>query len=139
MLGIKDVDIKILNELPDEELVNMCQVNKEYKRICDDQTFWRNRILFKYPELNIDILNKFKKNRTWSQYYTHDLRKINSINVQKTLLDGAKSGRLDWVIVAVKNGANVRHNNDQAIINASANGHLDVVNYLVSLGAPDPR
>ena len=139
MLGIKDVDIKILNELPDEELVNMCQVNKEYNKICNNDNFWRNRILFKYPELNIDILNKYKKNRTWSQYYIHDLRKINSTNAQTTLFNGIENGRLDWVIVAVENGANVRVYNDQAVRNASRNGHLDVVKYLVSLGAPDPR
>ena len=47
--GIKDVDMIILNKLEDVDLIQACQVNKKADEICNDQAFWLNRILTKFP------------------------------------------------------------------------------------------
>jgi len=40
LTGNKDVDRKILNELEDKDLVNVCQTNKQANLLCNDQVFW---------------------------------------------------------------------------------------------------
>ena len=45
MLPYKDVNIEILNLLDDKSLGRMCQVNPSAKKICDDDNFWKNRII----------------------------------------------------------------------------------------------
>ena len=77
LTGIKDVDYKILNELDDKDLVKYCQTNKEANKICNDQTFWMRRVLKKISYIDIEILRKYKGERSWSEYYIEDLRKIN--------------------------------------------------------------
>ena len=136
LTGNKDVDRKILNELDDVDLVKACQVNKQAHSICKDQVFWMNRVFQRYNYVPGVVLRKYKgkdkdKNRTWSDYYIHDLRKIN----KNSLIDGSKNGRLDHVIIALKNGANIRAELDQALKLSSKNGHLEVVKFLVEQGA----
>ena len=91
----------------------------------------------KFPYLGLDILNKYKQG-SWSEYYI-DLRKINLSNdVNQTLIEGTKNGRLDHVMIAIANGANIHAQDDWAVRNASRNGHIDVVEYLISQGSPHP-
>ena len=135
LTGVKDLDIKILNELEDKDLVSYCQTNKQADNICKDQNFWLNRILIRFPYLSLDILKKYKGDRDWSEYYIKDLRKIIGYCLNKTLRDESKKGRLDHVIIAVNQGANIHAYNDWAVISASINGHIDVVRYLVNEGA----
>ena len=117
LTGNKDVDRKILNELEDKDLVNLCQVNKKAKSLCNDQVFWMNRVFQRFGYVGGDILRKFKKNRSWSEYYIQDLRKINKTNVDDYLkfkksriadyylVSGSRKGRLDYVIIALKTEA----------------------------------
>ena len=76
LTGVKDLDFKILGELEDKDLVSYCQTNKQADEICKDQGFWLNRILLKFPYLSWEILNKYKGDRSWSEYYINDLRDI---------------------------------------------------------------
>ncbi len=136
LTGNKDVDRKILNELRDEDLVNVCQTNKKVQSICNNQVFWMNRVFLKYPDVPGDVLraNKDKYWSSWSEYYIKDLRKINSINGHQYLMNGSASGRLDHVIISLMgHGANT--NNDYALRLASQGGHLDIVKYLINAGA----
>ncbi len=133
--GNKDVDRKILNNLEDEDLVNVCQTNKKAQSLCNDQVFWMNRVFLKFGYVGGDILRKHKNNRTWSEYYIKDLRKINPTNAQEYLISGSKSGKLDHVIISLSNGANIHAKNDYALIEASYHGQIEVVKYLVSNGA----
>ena len=55
--------------------------------------------------------------------------------VNKYLIEGSENGRLDQVIIALKNGADIHADNDDALRWASKNGHLEVVKYLVENGA----
>ncbi len=135
LTGNKDVDRKILNNLEDIDLVNLCQTNKKANSLCNDQVFWMNRVFHKFGYVGGDVLRKNKKDRSWSEYYIKDLRKINSTNADKYLLTGSKNNRLDYVIIALKNGADIHGNNDWALRLASRYGHLEIVKYLVSQGA----
>ena len=135
LTGNKNVDIKILGELEDKDLANIYQVNKKSNEICNDPGFWLNRILIKFPYLDIDILKRYKNNKTWSQYYINDLIKINPSNAQDELINWSKYGRLDLVIVALNKGADICSEYNSAVRWASGNGHLDVVKYLAERGA----
>ncbi len=133
LTGNKDVDRKILNNLEDEDLVNVCQVNKKAQSLCNDQVFWMNRVFLKFGYVGGNILRKHKKDRSWSEYYIKDLRKINRTNADGYLGNGTYNGRLDHVIISLNIGANIHRHNDDALRYSSRRGHLDIVRYLVEL------
>lgn len=162
LTGNKNLDSIILNKLDDKDLVNLCQTNRQGNDLCNDQSFWLNRIMVKFPYLSLDLLKEYKGDRTWSQYYINDLRKINKFN--KTQYIESKKGRIDQILVAinkgdknkdtiyalswasyygnlnvvkylVENGVDLRAENDYSVRAASQNGRLKVVKYLVENGA----
>ncbi len=133
--GNKDVDRILLNKLEDEDLVNVCQTNKKAQSICNDQVFWMNRVFNRFGYVGGDVLRKHKGDRSWSEYYIKDLRKINSTNAHKYLRISRRIGRLDHVIISLNNGANIHAGSDAALRNSSYNGHSDIVKYLISAGA----
>ena len=65
--GIKDVDLKIMMELDDNDLISICATNRELYRICNvDQSFWRNRYVKQYGE----EAAKYKpEGRSWKNHY----------------------------------------------------------------------
>lgn len=136
LTGIKDLDHIILNKLDDKDLVNVCQTNKKADEICNNQGFWLNRIRTKFPELTMDILNKYKRNRTWSNYYIKDLIQIKPRSARDAVVNGAYAERLDWIIVGLKNGADINtYLGNYPIVIAADIGNLDIVKYLVEHGA----
>ncbi len=134
LTGNKDVDRKILNELDDVDLVNVCQVNKKAQSLCNDQVFWMNRVFDRFGYVGGDVLRKYKGNRSWSEYYIQDLRKINKDNANDVVVDESINGRLDLVIIALKFDVNSDYIHI-AVREAARSGHLDVVKYLVEYGA----
>ena len=58
--GIKNVDLMIIARLDDKDLVSVCRTSKRAKTICNDENFWRNRILVKYPEVGYEIFKQYK-------------------------------------------------------------------------------
>ena len=135
LTGIKDSDYKILNELEDKDLVSVCQTNKTASKICDDQTFWFNQILTKFPKVSSETFLKNKKGRSWSEYYIEDLRNIDLTQPNKLLVDGARNGREDWVMIALGEGVDIHTWNDAALRWASMGGHVEVVKILMEAGA----
>ena len=135
LTGIKDLDYKILNELGDRDLVNVCQVNKTAKEICDDQVFWLNRILSKFPKVPIEILVRSKGERSWSEYYIKDLRLLNKMTPNKALIEGVVENRTDYTTIALNEGADVHEDNELALRFASQLGHAEVVKILLKAGA----
>lgn len=69
MLKIKDIDRIILGKLEDKELFQILSLNKYLYKICDD-SFFRNRLVGKYPHL---VNNK----ENWKQYYMESMKYIN--------------------------------------------------------------
>jgi ankyrin repeat protein len=135
LTNVKNLDFKLLNQLDDRSLVNVCLTNKQAKEICDDQDFWLQRILIKFPYIPLEVFRKNKGDRTWSEYYIDDLRKINKQNKELVLTVEAKNGRLDYVMIALNSGVDIHTENDFALRHASDEGHLDVVKFLVEKGA----
>lgn len=144
MLGVKDLDYKVLNQLDDKSLVNFCKTNRQANTVCQNQDFWLQRIMSKFPEVGIDILNRYKNNRSWSEYYIQDLQ-INPYNVITKLMDASRNGRLDQVIISLNMDVVTpflkmpteisTEMKNRALAFASDTGHLDVVRYLIEHGA----
>ena len=134
LTGNKDVDRKILNELEDKDLVNVCQTNKKANSLCNDQVFWMNRVFDRFGYVGGNILRKYKgTDRSWSEYYINDLRKINLTNAQNYLNRGSIKDRLDHVVIAL-NFPNSITNLIYPMKMVSAYGNLDILKYLVSHG-----
>lgn len=128
----KDTTIIILNKLGDKDLTSMRLVSKYFNNIMSDDMFWLIRIKFLY-DISIDVLNKYKKHRSWYKYYIYDIRQFNDhdeVDNFYHLLHGTEKGRLDWVIMSLK------PNEDPTFIKllinkASASGYVDIVKYLI--------
>lgn len=60
LTGIKDTDLKIIQELTDNELNKVCQVNKYVNPLCNEERFWLQRILIHFKMLNSQEVNKMK-------------------------------------------------------------------------------
>ena len=71
--------------------------------------------------MQIENNNKTMDFRDYKSFFTH-----------------CKTGNLEAVKDCIENGANINLNYDQAIKLAAKNGHVDVVTYLVKMGA-DPN
>jgi hypothetical protein len=66
MLGVGDVDKKILLMLDDRSLFNACQTDSRYSKICQDETFWRTRYIEKF---GIEAAKHKPKGTTWKKDY----------------------------------------------------------------------
>ena len=63
---IRDVDIKMLQELDDHDLYDVCLVNKYAASLCNDENFWRNRFMINFGP---DILSGKPSDISWKNYY----------------------------------------------------------------------
>lgn len=61
--GNKDTDLQVLLELPDEALVDMCTVSREFKQWCSNEYFWELRSKMYLP------VNTKLPQETWKSYY----------------------------------------------------------------------
>ena len=68
--GQKDVDITILNLLEDKDLINMCKTNKYVNSICENDNFWRDRIIKKY-----NVLPDITPFTSYREFYTSNKMK----------------------------------------------------------------
>ena len=59
----KDINENILLYLNDEDLVNVCILNKEAYQMCKSDSFWFNKIKMQYPYIPLNILKLYKKSR----------------------------------------------------------------------------
>ena len=72
--GNKDIDILLLIKL--EDLKSVCQVNKYFRSLCEDETFWMNRIIHNMRKTCLIIKN------TIPEFSNYDCTKmITEINV----------------------------------------------------------
>lgn len=67
---IRDIDLKILQQLEDHELPAVCQTNKYVASLCNDESFWLNRLLLK-KNLKLELINKLKENLTYKDLYRY--------------------------------------------------------------------
>lgn len=64
--GIKDVNMKILEELDDPSLFSLCSVNKKAVDLCNNQLFWKKRFIEKY---GLNEARYKPKERSWKNHY----------------------------------------------------------------------
>ena len=148
MLG-RDIDLLILENLEDKDLVSYCQVNKKANEICNDQTFWFNRLRSKFPFINLELMAEVKEGSwsdvyiemvkfpqsvdRWAQWIARDKNKIILFQDKKDALDiASESGFLNIVKYLVKEGTK---NLNLSLALASSEGHLDIVKFLLKEGA----
>ena len=66
LTGNKNLDLKVLSNLDDRSLLNVCVVNRYANQLCKDENFWRKRFVTKFGE----EAAKYKpENRTWRNHY----------------------------------------------------------------------
>lgn len=115
MTGNKDADLLILSKLDDKSLLSFCASqtkNKNVHKLCNDKTFWRNRFIEKYSPTS----EWSNKKRNWKRSYlklTYYLNKGREANTNFNIW-----GNEDF--------------NKDALYEASLNGDLDIVEYLIS-------
>lgn len=101
--GIKDVDLLILLELNDTDLLSTCVVNKYVSSICNDEQFWRKRLIKRFGEsylkyrFSASRSESVKSQPTWKQYYMQiiiDLERIRNV-MKKQIRADLTVGRID--------------------------------------------
>lgn len=113
---LPEINTLILLELPYKDLTRVCQSNKEIYKICQDENFWRQKVLRDFP----DSASYKPQQLSYHQEYL-DLITVGS---PKT---AAKKGRLDILIKLEHEG--LIPNTIGANL-AAANGHLNVLEWL---------
>ena len=163
LTGDKNTDRIVLDNITDDrELLEICKTNKTvYERVCDE-TFFRNRVMSKYPETVIykDVI---KTTRNWKNYFLNIVYYIDLLKIKykfeyraegspeleylarKSIVGdydknlalelASKYGKLELVKYLVEHGADIKIHYSESLIQASKNGHLPVVEYLVKHGA----
>ena len=96
----RDPKVQILLNLDDESLVSMCQVNRDFRDICNNnQDFWLLRTLREFPYLTVDIIDRYRGNMTNAEYYI-SLTRIRKMSYSvPELSDDFRDNRLDRIMV----------------------------------------
>jgi len=70
MLGIKDLDKYVLDKLDDRSLFNICQTNKKYSELCQDDLFWKKRAESRFfPQ----YIKRKSKDKSWKSFYLNSI------------------------------------------------------------------
>jgi hypothetical protein len=79
--GMKDIDLKILSQLEDKDLFNMCLVNTYVSNLCKDEILWKNRLFKNYKKF-LSIAKRYYTDRygevTIEEEYGKNLEKLNN-------------------------------------------------------------
>lgn len=70
--GLSATDILILQNLSDKDLTSVCTVNTYLHNLCDNESFWLNRVLHRFGELGsgVEIREKYIPDGvSWKDYY----------------------------------------------------------------------
>ena len=98
--GNKNVDYEILNRLDDKSLLSYCSTSKHYKEICNNQDYWKNRFFNKHGKyLAREIVDRYKHNKSWSEYYIEISSKVNTKYPEYELATALQSKREDIAIL----------------------------------------
>lgn len=161
--GIRELDMNILLFLPNSSLALVSCVCKYLALICDDNEFWRlklNKLLdYEFPKKNNWYKFTYKitrKNRCWKViedagadvirlvknlvskgYAVHTCKDSLTLSLRNI----AEVGNIQAVkdLVDLCKSVNVECDYNPALWFAARWGHLDIVKYLVDLGATDQR
>lgn len=62
----RDTDILILTQMSDEDLLNVCSVNTYLHSLCNQESFWINRLINRFGN---QVLEGKLEELTWKDYY----------------------------------------------------------------------
>lgn len=97
----RDPKVMILLNLDDEDMVSMCQVDRDFRNICNNnQDFWLIRTLQQFPYLTAEIVRRYKGNMSNSEYYISLTRIRKPSYSIPELADDFRNNRLDRIMVA---------------------------------------
>ena len=74
LTGNKDTDYIILKASNDKTLLSYCQVDKRAQKICEDDSFWKDRFRTTFGE---SYMNLKSEKKTWKKYYLEIVSHIN--------------------------------------------------------------
>ena len=125
LTGDKNVDLMILDNLDDKSLLSFCLTNQDANRLCSIDSFWRNRLIRKYGNIQI------KTGKTWKQFYLSILKYWDD-DMNEAMINAALGGHQDLVNFFISKGAN---NWNRGMYGAAQGGHKDLVDFFISKGA----
>ena len=119
LTGIRDVDIKILNTITDEELLMLCGY-PEFKDICDNEELWKQRIITRIDQ---DAL-QFNNNISWQDYYFQlsDYIPFDNASIKVAI----EEGNLPIIKFIISRGITPTL---REMSGAVKNGHIDILNF----------
>lgn len=133
LTGSKQGDIETLMQMDDMTLSRICQVNRHFRDICNDDNFWLRRFYTTYPKLseNGDFWLNFKRTQQYPTYkYVGDaFKEVVELYTWKDIYNN---------ITAITGGDDHFPTVDDANRIASMYGKLSLLNFLENLGVlPD--
>jgi hypothetical protein len=141
-----DIITQILSHLPDVRLLLTLNKAVYYTIIkSEDYAFWSQHTLsdqniMSYgPPKMLQLVNDIQGSISYANYNLNMLKHLKELKVNMDnnhmLIFASQYGQLEVVQYLVSVGANIYADTDHAVRFASENGHLEVVQYLVSVGA----
>jgi hypothetical protein len=130
----RDEILYIMDKMDDLTLVNYCQTDKATRSLCNQESFWQRRLLNR-SGLSLNILMKYKLDKSWNEYYIEmkryiDMSEEDIEDIQEVAQLSAEDDRLDILMLMVSKGADI---NDPEIFELSVI-NKDIVEYLLNEG-----
>jgi ankyrin repeat protein len=146
----RDTDLLILEKLNDRDLLNICLINKEANKLCNNEIFWRKRFLKKWGTTEI-------KPESWKKFYLTTLKYLDGIildknmekyrkdnykayltndnRMERALLKAVKNGEINIIKLILEKGNTEHLNFNNAMYLAAENGDINIVNLMIENGA----
>lgn len=124
---IPDVDLKIMADMDDRTLLEFCQTSKYARTLCNNELFWKKRLIRKYG-----LFNK-NEDRTWKEFYLKIIYYLDEYSLGEALYHISIKGlkNLDLIRFFIARGANI----NQGLFGASKGGDKNLVKFYVDNGA----
>lgn len=138
LVGDKNINSKILDELDDRELFNFCITDKSASAMCTYEPFWMNRLRRRYP-----YLVEFKTiNETWKTLYLRMSYYITKLNEEYGIpyipvkeYDPSKFYNENKEVGLLTSGSNIFKY--RAMMIAIIGDSLDIVKQMIEKGVDD--
>ena len=102
MLHNRDTNLKLMHMLQIKDLLNLCQTNKAFTHLCNDEGFWRQRYQRDYGSEAASFKNPDRK---WKDYYLLTLYYDEKYYPTKAVRKVARKGYEDLIQFFISKGA----------------------------------
>jgi len=115
LTGVEDTNFKLLMRLPFDDLMKICATNKSLMSICNDDYFWRQKILYEYGQ---EVLEDKSPELQHRQYYIQLMQITPDLATEQGFLAILK--QLD------------ARPSQKSIDKAAYFGHVHIIDYLIN-------